>query len=115
MYKLILSFFIVLSFSSFSQKVMDTLEIDEGTMVVYVNRTWEFIEDVNFDGVMNERLHQEVVLNEAIGFQQSWDHDVCYTSGNSNDQNKLIDTIWMCLEGDYQDRFVKPADGIITS
>lgn len=115
MYKLILSFFIVLSFSSFSQKVMDTLEIEEGTMVVYVNRTWEFIEDVNFDGVMNERLHQEVVLNEAIGFQQSWDHDVCYTSGNSNDQNKLIDTIWMCLEGDYQDRFVKPADGIITS
>ena len=115
MYKLILSFFIVLSFSSFSQKVMDTLEIEEGTMVVYVNRTWEFIEDVNFDGVMNERLHREVVLNENIGFQQTWDHDVCYTSGNSNDQNKLVDTIWMCLEGDYQDRFVKPADGIITS
>lgn len=94
---------------------MDTLEIDEGTMVVYVNRTWEFIEDVNFDGVMNQRLHEEVVLNEAIGFEQSWNHDLCYTSGNNNDQNKLIDTIWMCLEGDHQDRFVKPADGIITS
>lgn len=115
MHKLVLSFLIILSFSSFSQKVMDTLEIEKGTMVVYVNRTWEFIEDVNFDGVMNERLHEEVVLNDDIGFVQTWDHDVCYTSNNHNDQNKLIDTIWMCLEGDYQDRFVKPADGIITS
>ena len=85
-------------------------------MVVYVNRTWEFIQDVNFDGVMNKRLHKEVVLNKEIGFNQTWDHDQCYTSGNNNDLNKLSDTIWMCLEGDiYPDRFVKPADGIITS
>ncbi len=116
MFKLILLLFIVLSFSSFSQKVLDTLDIKEGTMVVYVNRTWEFIQDVNFDGVMNKRLHSEVVLNKEIGYSQSWDHDQCYTSGNSNDLNKLSDTIWMCLEGDnYPDRFVKPADGIITS
>jgi hypothetical protein len=116
MYKLILLLFIVLSFSSLSQKVLDTLDIKEGTMVVYVNRTWEFIQDVNFDGVMNKRLHNEVVLNKEIGYSQSWDHDQCYTSGNNNDLNKLSDTIWMCLEGDsYPDRFVKPADGIITS
>lgn len=116
MYKLFSLLFLVLSFSSFSQKVLDTLDIKEGTMVVYVNRTWEFIEDVNFDGVMNNRLHEEVVLNENIGFVQTWDHDQCYTSGNSNDQNKLADTIWMCLEGgDLPDKFAKPADGIITS
>lgn len=116
MYKLFSLLFLVLSFSSFSQKVLDTLDIKEGTMVVYVNRTWEFIEDVNFDGVMNKRLHEEVVLNENIGFIQTWDHDQCYTSGYSNDQNKLTDTIWMCLEGgDLPDKFAKPADGIITS
>ena len=116
MYKLFSLLFLVLSFSSFSQKVLDTLDIKEGTMVVYVNRTWEFIEDVNFDGVMNKRLHEEVVLNDEIGFIQTWDHDQCYTSGYSNDQNKLTDTIWMCLEGgDLPDKFAKPADGIITS
>lgn len=116
MYKFILLLFTFISATSFSQKVLDTLDIKEGTMVVYVNRTWEFIEDVNFDGVMNQRLNEEVVLNKEIGFIQSWDHDQCYTSGYSNDQNKLTDTIWMCLEGgDLPDKFAKPADGIITS
>lgn len=94
---------------------MDTLEIKQGTMVVYVNRTWEFLEDVNFDGVMNQRLNEEVVLNDKISFVQHWNHDACYTSNHHNDVNKLVDTIWMCLEGNYQDRFVRPADGIVTS
>lgn len=98
-----------------AQKIIDTLESPNGPMVIYADRSWQYLEDLNFDGVMNERLHEELVLDTTIGFIQSWNHDMCYTSDLQNDPAKLKDTIWVCVEDSISDRFQIPFDGVITS
>ena len=98
-----------------SQKIVDTLKTEEGTMLIYANRTWEYLEDHNFDGVMNERLHLEVTSNTNLNYIQNWDHDMCYTSNLANDVNKLKDTIWLCLQDEQSDKFVMPFNGTVTS
>lgn len=98
-----------------AQMIIDTLESPNGPMVIYADRSWQYLEDLNFDGVMNERLHEELVLDTTIGFIQSWNHDMCYTSDLQNDPAKLKDTIWVCVEDSISDRFQIPFDGVITS
>ncbi|MDX2362803.1 MAG: M23 family metallopeptidase [Crocinitomicaceae bacterium] len=100
---------------SYAQKVVDTLVTDEGTMLIYANRTWEYLEDIGFDGVLNERLHEEVVLDSNVHFIQGWDPDMCYTSDLQNDVNKIKDTFWLCLQDEFSDDFVMPFEGRITS
>lgn len=98
-----------------AQKIVDTIDLGRGPAVVYADRTWEYIEDINFDGVLNERLYDEVVADTMIKFFQSWDHEVCYTSNLANNPSNIKDTVWLCLEGDKQDNFAMPCEGRITS
>ncbi len=98
-----------------AQKIIDTLDSPNGPMVIYADRSWQYLEDLNFDGVMNERLHEELVLDTTIGFIQSWNHDMCYTSDLQNDPAKLKDTIWVCVEDSTSERFHIPFDGVLTS
>ena len=98
-----------------AQKIIDTLDSPNGPMVIYADRSWQYMEDLNFDGVMNERLHEELVLDTTIGFIQSWNHDMCYTSDLQNDPAKLKDTIWVCVEDSTSERFHIPFDGVLTS
>lgn len=98
-----------------AQKIVDTLDTPNGPMVVYDNRTWQYVCDLEFDGVMNHRLHDEVVNDTNIHFKQSWDHEVCYTSELTNDPSALTDTIWICVEHDLTEGFYMPFNGVITS
>ena len=104
-----------ISFNGFSQKVIDTVYTESDTMLIFANRTWQYIGDAQFDGVMNARLHSEVVEDSVLHFVQSWDHDVCYTSNLENDVNRLKDTVWLCLQDSLNDDFVMPFDGRVTS
>lgn len=115
MRSLLFIFFLVNSLTGFSQKVVDTLYTEEGTMLIFANRTWEYLEDLDFNGVLNERLNSEIMGDSNLHYVQSWDHDMCYTSNLENDINKLKDTIWLCLEDSLNDDFVMPFDGRITS
>jgi hypothetical protein len=99
----------------FSQKVIDTLETEDGTMILYLNRTWAYLEDVNFDGVMNDHLYDQVISDTSLHYTQTWDKDLCYTSELHNDVNQLKDTIWMCVQDSIHDNFVIPVDGVVTS
>lgn len=109
---LLLSFFIV---NSFGQTPIDTLKTDEGTMIIYSNRTWEYVEDREFNGVMNEYLHKQIERDTNRHFIQTWDTDMCYTSDLKNDVNKIKDTIYMCVQDENSDKFVMPFDGVVTS
>ena len=108
-------FLITSSFSSHSQRVIDTLHTEEGTMLMYENRTWAYLEDLNFDGILNESLHEEIISDTNLNYTQSWDNDICYTSQLSNDVNKLKDTLWLCVQDSLNDAFVMPFDGPVTS
>ena len=111
---LILSFLISVS-NSFSQQPIDTIYTAKGSVIMYSDRTWQYIEDIEFDGILNHHLHRLVTSMPDLELIQTWDSDVCYTSDRQNDLSKLEDTLWLCvLDGDNSD-FVMPFNGQITS
>ena len=100
---------------TFGQEVIDTLYTPEGTMLIYANRTWEYLEDRDFDGVLNDFLHNYFEEDPDYGFTLSWNEDMCYTSNKSNDLSKLKDTLWICVVDSTHNEFVMPRDGVVTS
>lgn len=115
MLRLSFLFFTLMISSVYGQKILDTLATDEGTMLIYANRTWEYIEDQNFDGILNRRLHDEVMADTNLNYVATWNSELSYTSGLSNDANKMRDTFWLCLQDDPMNSFVRPCKGIVTS
>lgn len=111
----LISMFFFSSFSNFAQVAIDTLDTEHGVMIIYSDRTWEYIQDVGFDGVLNSTLAHRIKSDTSLNYKQTWDHDVCYTSGLSNDLNRLKDTIWLCLQDSISEGFVMPFDGLVTS
>ncbi|MEX2484313.1 MAG: M23 family metallopeptidase [Brumimicrobium sp.] len=109
-----LTFFIP-SLFLFSQEVLDTLETPDGTMIVYENRTWEYLEDQNFDGLLNPTLHEFVTRDSTLNYICPWDNDQCYSSNKTNDLTKLKDTLWLCVVDSSHSDFVIPFDGRVTS
>jgi len=112
-----LKFIVILFWSSvtFAQEVVDTLYTPEGTMLIYENRTWEYLEDRDFDGVLNDFLFNYFEEDSTYGYTLSWDEDMCYTSNRSNDLSKLKDTLWICVVDSTYNDFVMPRDGVVTS
>ncbi len=101
--------------TAFSQEIVDTIYYEDKTMLVYADRTWEYIEDRDFDGILNERVATIIDEDSNLNLIQSWDNDVCYTSQLANDLSKLKDTLWLCVQDSIEDGFVMPFDGIVTS
>ncbi len=100
---------------SIAQGVVDTIHTPEGTMVIFANRTWKYLEDKTFDGVLNERVYQTFVYDSVYRFSQKWDNNVCYTSDRSNDMTKIKDTFWLCVQDEAHKDFVIPVPGVVTS
>lgn len=98
-----------------AQEVLDTIYTEAGTMIVYKDRTWVYLEDLEFDGILNERVAKIVDTDSNLNLIQTWDNDVCYTSQLANDLSKLRDTIWICLQDSLENGFVMPFDGLVTS
>lgn len=107
--------FLTCSLPAFGQLVIDTIPTDRGTMVIYADRTWIYLEDLNFDGILNKRIHAAVMEDSNLNYIQPWDNEVCYTSQLKNDLSRLKDTIWLCVEDEKNGGFVMPFDGIVTS
>ncbi len=101
--------------AAMTQEVVDTIKSSHGDIVMFSDRTWEYLEDLNFDGVMNHHLNELIMDDSSLNFIQTWDHDVCYTSDMSNDLSKLRDTLWMCLAQDLENEFRIPVNGRVTS
>ncbi len=99
----------------YGQQIIDTVQTDKGPMIIYSNRTWAFLKDKSFNGVLNSRVHS--ILNQDLGlnFTQTWSNDVCFTSGKHNDMSKLNDTLWLCVLDEAHATYRAPVDGIVTS
>lgn len=115
MKKILLFFVITCSFMVNGQTPIDTLETPEGTMVIYSNRTWKYLEDKAFDGVLNPWLHSYFVQDTFYRFSQKWDNNSCYTATKSNDMTKIKDTVWLCVMDSMHSAFHMPAPGVVTS
>lgn len=106
---------LLLTQTAFSQVIVDTIYYEDKTMLVYSDRTWEYLEDRDFDGVLNERVATIIDQDSNLNLIQSWDNDVCYTSQLANDLSKLKDTLWLCVQDSVENGFVMPFDGLVTS
>lgn len=116
--RIVFSLFLTVGFlqsTATAQEVVDTIKTSHGDIVMFSDRTWEYLEDLNFDGVMNHHLNELIMADSNLNYIQTWDHDVCYTSDMANDLSKLRDTLWVCLVQDIDKDFRVPVDGIVTS
>lgn len=102
-------------FTLHSQEILDTIDTEKGKMIIYTNRTWEFIADKDFDGILNETLYHMISQDTTLNYIQSWDNEVCYTSDRTNDLGKLKDTLWLCVNDDHNSDFKIPFHGTVTS
>lgn len=114
-FSLVFSVSVGTSFIGLSQDAVDTISTNRGDIVIFEDRSWEYLEDLNFDGVMNHHLNTLIQEDSTINWIQTWDHDVCYTSDRGNDLSILRDTLWMCVLGDVNSDFRMPVDGPVTS
>jgi hypothetical protein len=103
------------SFVSIGQEILDTIYTPDGTLLIYSNRTWTYLEDQGFDGIMNSYLHEYFEKNPTFGFKSAWDSEVCFTSNRANDLSKLHDTLWICVVDSSYNDFVIPWGGKVTS
>jgi murein DD-endopeptidase MepM/ murein hydrolase activator NlpD len=115
MLKKILFFTLLLSCQFvIGQQAIDTVDTEKGRIVFFTNRTWQFLKDKSFDGILNRRIH-DLVKRDSLNFKQPWDNEVCYTSLRHNDMSRLKDTIWLCVLEEEHSKFHFPVDGIVTS
>ena len=116
MKRLLPTFFFIVAFHTvFAQKILDTIQTDHGQMVIFANRTWAYLKDKDFDGILNPRLHALLTEDSTINLVQYWNNEICYTSGRQNDLSKLKDTLWLCVLEEEHSKFICPVDGIVTS
>jgi LysM repeat protein len=108
-------FFISLSSTGFSQKVLDTIQTPNGEIILYSNRTWEYLKDKGFDGILNQGMYANLKLLTSTDFSQSWDTQRCFTSSKTSDPTKLNDTLWLNVNDESHLKFVMPVKGIKTS
>lgn len=115
MNKILYFFLLLVSFSGLAQTPIDTVETDKGKMVLYSNRTWKFLMDEEFDGIMNEALFNLIQADTNLNLVQTWDNNMCFTSERTNDLSRMNDTLWLCLVDDLHKQYVQPVPGIVTS
>ncbi|MEY4486997.1 MAG: hypothetical protein RL440_1539 [Bacteroidota bacterium] len=105
-------FCLFFGFSATAQRALDTIETELGKVVLYSNKTWSFLQVSTFDGIMNPRINA-LMLSQDPSFRHPWSNDICFTS--RNDMSKLKDTLWLCVNDEYDQNFHMPAPGIVTS
>lgn len=118
MRSLVVVVFFVSSFNVFSQSIIDTIPTDRGPMLLYSNRTWAYVEDLNFDGILNPVLHEKIFSDTSITkyiHNWEWNNDECFTSDKKNNLALMKDTIWLCLTDSVHSEFHIPFNGSVTS
>jgi murein DD-endopeptidase MepM/ murein hydrolase activator NlpD len=111
----LVSIYFLVAFVGFNQKVVDTISTPNGDIILYSNRTWEYLKDKGFDGILNPTLYSNLKLTSSIEFSQTWDNQKCFTSSKSSDPTKLVDTLWLNVNSQEHLKFAMPVPGVKTS
>ncbi len=113
-------FLLVLSgITSFGQNSffdpIDTIETATGKMLIYADRTWAYLGEEDFEGIMNARIHEMVCMDTTYGYKSEWTNEEVITC-TTNDVSVMEDTLWMCiLDDSVHTNYAIPFDGLMTS
>lgn len=107
---LISLFSFLISFSQLTYPT-DTLVSGKDTLVIFANKTWEYIEKANSKMLFNASVYAHA--QEKYKWNDKWDTTSPYHYGN--DLSAMVDTINIPLIDSAHSKFVMPHNGIITS
>ena len=93
---------------------IDTINTENGTVLLYPDRSWEYFEDRDFDGILNQDLHSVISTDSNYLYKSYWKNDVTITC-NSNEVKGMKDTLWMCVLDTLHNNYCIPFNGRITS
>jgi murein DD-endopeptidase MepM/ murein hydrolase activator NlpD len=109
--------FVFLSLISHSQqdllgnkRIIDTIMSGNDSIVLYADKSWEYLKMIHFDGVTNPYIS---ALASELGWKEDWVNNVPYTY--DNDLSAMEDTLWLCVVDDEHNEFCMPHPGMITS
>jgi LysM repeat protein len=98
------------SYGQGNKKIIDTVMVGEDSVILFSDKSWEFIRMINFDGIMNAYLNSIAL---ELGWKEDWKNDVPYTY--DNDLSAMEDTVWVCVIDDENNEFCMPHPGMVTS
>jgi len=93
--------------------VVDSIPLDNDTLILYSDRSWEYLSNIRFDGILFPELHDLVSDSNTYGLKLDWDTKRVYS--RENDLTKLKDSIWICLGIKNDSSFCMPFEGLMTS
>lgn len=111
-YLITITFFLQ-SFLGSSQFIIDTVMMGEDSVVIYSDKSWEYIEMINFDGIVNHELYELIQADSNYQWKENWDTQVPYTYDNN--LAKIPDTLWLCSVDSNHNAFCMPHPGMVTS
>lgn len=103
--------------STFAQNIytpIDTLETNSGTILIYPDRSWEYLSEVTFDGILNPELNNFVTTDSNYLYKSYWKNNVVVTC-KSNEVKTMKDTLWMCVVDSLHNNYSIPVNGVVTS
>lgn len=107
------SIFLLAVFTISAQTPIDTIVAENGErMVIYSDRSWTYLKDVGFDGVMNPTL-QKYLASKNFDKVQTWCNDRCFTSSDHYGLGSITDTL--ALDLGEAEAFTMPVPGVVTS
>lgn len=95
------------------REIVDTLRLNNSTIILFADKTWMYVSSQNFNGVMNEYLHTIVTQDTSLQFKTTWYTEIPFTY--ENDISRLNDTIWMCTVDTTYNKFTMPCKGAVLS
>jgi len=95
------------------KEIVDTLRMNNSTIILFADKTWMYVSSTNFNGVMNDYLHKVVSTDTSLNFKTTWYNEIPFTY--ENDISRLHDTIWICTVDSTYSKFSMPTNGQVLS
>ena len=89
--------------------ILDTLSIETDSIVIYNDKSWEFLSMLNFNGILNPELDSFMKLEFKNKITQPWDNYEPFVI--SNNLSVIRDSIWLCNINDQHPNYSLPSPG----
>jgi len=111
---IVVIFILVLNtFQTKAQIIIDTILLNNDSVVLFSNKQWEYLDRINFNGVTNKWLHDIIENDSNYNWKETWNNNVPYET--NNDLSTMKDTLWICSVDSNHNAFCMPHPGMVTS
>ncbi len=90
---------------------VDTVLHEGDSVILFSDKTWEYLNKMDFDGVLNEDIFNFAAADSS--FNLNWNNDVTFSRQNYN--SVFTDSLWLCTIDSVNNAYCVPYNGIVTS